>query len=1036
MREILRIIKGKYIAAILTLTIVTGYIIFLIGANYVSQLRLQQSTIESLRQDLENRATAVSYFFTERDNDLLDLGQHRDISAFFENKALGMSMEYGLRATLLGIANSFDRLIDRRRIGNEKIYNRVQFFDANGELLVTRPDEAVADKVRASLPAHLQSDKPQLVILRDGEGQIVKAAISYPYYFKNSRAGQIVAEIDMETVFKHLVQLRKGSSNSFAFLLNDDQGVLSPSSRQPSSAFYSGMPNLNNVPIDQAMPFEAFDKDAKSKKMIALRVPVEGTTFSLAAIWPLEEISGYLSSWRMLWALCALAALVLGGTVFVWITSMRFLVLQARFEEASRKEIEIEAKNQELTREVEERKRIESALRQSEKRYRDLFDNISDFIYTHDFEGRFLTINPAVAVGLGRSEEEIVGRRITDFMPAEYQERFHNRYLPLIKQERQFSGVVVFDGSDGSRHYIEVKNSVVVEEGKDLYIRGSGRDVTARKHAEDAMQKAKEAAEAANRAKSQFLANMSHEIRTPLNAVLGMTDLVLDTELDAEQREYLSIVRSSGDLLLRVINDILDFSKIEAGKLQIEHRDFELRDLLDELSEIFRDSAARKGIEMIFSVRKDVPTALIGDSGRLSQIFVNLIGNAIKFTETGEIVITVTCIEQSDKNVHLQFAVRDTGIGIKAEAIKELFSAFTQVDGSSTRKYGGTGLGLAISKRLVELMQGTIWVESEFGKGSTFYFTAAFERQPEHQQPVIKVPMDVKDFFVFIVDDNDTSLQVMSEMMRSFGFAVEVTDSGEDALRILQAKAADKTLLNTVDLILMDWLMPGLDGIETAELIKQDPRLAHIPIIMMTAFGQEEQMRKAEAAGIEAFLIKPIRQSVCFDTIMNVMGYQASGRIVQKGALHVFSKDASALKVLQGTHVLLVEDNKINRRVAEGILNKAGVVVASAENGREALEILNENSFDLVLMDVQMPEMDGLEATRHIRADQRFDGLPVVALTAHAMKGDREMCLDAGMDDYIVKPLNQRKLLLTLSKWINWRRGNLHTDCSPEEVRG
>jgi len=368
--------------------------------------------------------------------------------------------------------------------------------------------------------------------------------------------------------------------------------------------------------------------------------------------------------------------------------------------------------------------------------------------------------------------------------------------------------------------------------------------------------------------------------------------------------------------------------------------------------------------------------------------------------------------------------VHDTGIGIKPEAVKELFSAFTQVDGSSTRRYGGTGLGLAISKRLVELMDGTIWIESDFGKGSTFYFTAAFEQQPEDQQTVARAPIDIKDFSVFIVDDNETSLQVMSEMMRSFGFSVEVASSGEEALRILHAKAADNTLLSGVDLILMDWLMPNLDGIETSEIIKKDPQLAHIPIIMMTAFGKEEEMRKAEAAGIEAFLIKPIRQSVCFDTIMNVMGYQSSGRIVRKGEIHVFSKDICALEILQGTNVLLVEDNKINRRVAEGILGKAGIIVDSAGNGREALAILNEKCFDLILMDVQMPEMDGLEATRHIREDQRFDGLPVVALTAHAMKGDREMCLAAGMDDYIVKPLNQRKLLLTLSKWISWRRGN------------
>ena len=1017
MRELLGLMKGKYIAAVLTLTLVTGYIVFLIAANYMSLQKLQQSTIENLRQDLDNRATAVSYFLSERRNDLQDLSQDRDIKAFFENKALGMSMEYGLRSTLLGISANFDRLLEQRRIGDQQIYSQVQFRDSDGKILVTRPDGDTKSITSLSRNTFSTSNGPELTVAKDSAGNPVQALMSYPYFFKGEYAGHIVTVVNLLPVFKHLVKMRKGSLSSYAFLLTEENGPLVPT-RELAAMVRMGLPNLNTIEIGKALYFKMKDKDSGERAMLALRVPVENTIFSLASLWPLEEVSGHMASGHLLLAFGALALLVLGGLTFTWVTSMRYLILRTRFEEASNKEREIEAKNLELTREVEERKRVENALRNSEKSYRDLFDNISDFIYTHDLAGRFLTINPAVAKTLGWSTEEIVGRMITDFVPAEYREVFHNKYLEKIIRERHFNGVVVFLSRNGSQHYVEVKNSVVSEGGEDVYIRGSGRDITERKHAEDAMLMAKEAAEAANQAKSQFLANMSHEIRTPLNAVLGMTDLVLDTNLNPEQREYLSIVSSSGDLLLRVINDILDFSKIEAGKLHLENKEFELRDLLDELSEMFRGEAARKGIELIFSINNDAPTALVGDPGRLMQVFVNLLGNALKFTEKGETVIRVACIEKSKERAQLKFSVRDTGIGIEREAIDKLFSAFTQVDGSSTRRFGGTGLGLAISKRLVELMQGRIWVESEFGKGSTFYFTLNFDRQPEEREQILTVPPDIKNFSVLVVDDNDTSRHVMSEMMRSFGFEVTSAASGDEAMEKLKATYAQNDPVDEIDLVLMDWIMPGMDGITASELIKQDSRLAHIPIIIMTAFGQEEEMRRAEAAGVEGFLIKPIKQSVCFDTIMNIMGYQGSGRVMQKGAIHVFTKDTSAMKHLHDTRVLVVEDNKINRMVVEGILSKAGVIVETAGNGIEALNILKEKTFDLVLMDVQMPEMDGLEATQQIRRDLKFNTLPIIALTAHAMKGDREMCLEAGMNDYIVKPLSQKRLLLTLSKWI------------------
>ncbi|MDR1920459.1 MAG: PAS domain-containing protein [Candidatus Adiutrix sp.] len=530
---------------------------------------------------------------------------------------------------------------------------------------------------------------------------------------------------------------------------------------------------------------------------------------------------------------------------------------------------------------------------------------------------------------------------------------------------------------------------------------------------------ARDLAEESARAKSNFLANMSHEIRTPMNAILGLTHLALQTELDEQQLEYIQRTETAAKALLRIINDILDFSKIEAGKMEMEDVDFRLDELVRSAVDLLVDQAHEKGLEFILDIPANLPNNLVGDPVRLNQILSNLISNAIKFTQTGAVALRVALVENDGTTVLLRFTVKDSGIGLTSDQISKLFSAFTQADASTTRKYGGTGLGLAISKRLIEIMGGEIWCDSLPNQGSTFGFTARFKlgRPGEEAEAAPAVSKDVlRGLTALLVDDSPLALEILEQAMLFVGFKVQTASSGEEALNLLAGAKDD----HKFDLVMVDWKMPGLDGVELIRRMNEMIVPEKLPaVLMVTAYDKNEVAEKSREVGIRHVLAKPISPSTLYDALMDVFGSRHRKKQASKAGR---GKEVDMVKPIQGARILLTEDNEVNQLVASRILRNAGFEVDIANNGREALERVQQKDFDLVLMDVQMPEIDGLTAASRIRAMEKFKTLPIVAMTAHAMSGDKELSLKAGMNDHVNKPINITELFQALLKWIPPKR--------------
>jgi two-component system, sensor histidine kinase and response regulator len=669
----------------------------------------------------------------------------------------------------------------------------------------------------------------------------------------------------------------------------------------------------------------------------------------------------------------------------------------------------------------EELERLAAALTSSEVFLQSLVENLPVAIYRKDTEGRFIFANKRFSNFKGRPSSEILGKTNFDLDSAEMAQSYRAIDKALIETLQPVEAEDTWLGPNGDqRWYHIVRIAVLDTSGQVVATQGMSWDITATKHIEQNLKLEKDAAERAAQAKGEFLAKMSHEIRTPMNGVIGMTDLLLDTVLDVEQREFADAIRISGEALLTIINDILDLSKIEAGKMTVEVLDFDLIKTMEGTLDIVAAVASRKGIELVNSIPIGIPTLLRGDPGRLRQILTNLVGNAVKFTEKGEVVIRVGKETESATDTLLKFYVQDTGGGIASEAQAQLFEAFSQADGSTTRKYGGSGLGLAIAKGLVEMMHGKIGVESKAGDGSIFWFTARLEKQATTSIPAHR---DVATVRVLVVDDNATNRENLCQQILSWQMPVNSAATGPEALQKLQIAAQEG---NPYGVALLDVQMPGMDGLTLAGAVQADPRLAGTRLVALTSLGQAYSTEELKSAGIDSYLVKPVKQSRLFDCLSNTTNKDLVPDTVAKSHLSTAPAHPPPIDTQPGkTRVLLAEDNHINQLIAVDQLRKLGYRADVVSNGLAALEAFKSIPYDIIFMDCQMPEMDGYDAASAIRMQEQTSNqgshwkspVHIIAITANAMRGDREKCLAAGMDDYLSKPIRLPDLEAVLKRW-------------------
>ncbi len=663
-----------------------------------------------------------------------------------------------------------------------------------------------------------------------------------------------------------------------------------------------------------------------------------------------------------------------------------------------------------------ERKQLEEALRKSGERFRDIAYSMADWIWEVDENGVYTYCSDKVEDILGYSPGEIMGRTPFDLMPQDEAKRIAEVFSKIARNKEPIKDLENWNITKSGKLVCLLTSGVPMldEEGNLKGYRGVDKDITERRRAEEELFRAKKIAEAASQAKSSFLANMSHEIRTPMNGVIGFTEMLLDTKLDNEQMDYAKTIKRSAEGLLSLIDDILDFSKIEAGQLEFEAVGFDPEVTAYDVCKLIRPRVANKPVEILFHVGDEVPAYVRGDPGRFRQVLLNLMSNAAKFTQSGEIELSVNITEERDEGVNLHVSVRDTGIGIPKHKVDTIFEVFQQADTSTTRKYGGTGLGLPICKKIVQIMGGDVWAESEPGKGSTFHFTAWFEKaEVKQRKGVSAVSLSGKK--ALVVDDNKNNLDILSQTAESVGMRVVALQRAEE---VVPAAKSAVEMGDPFDICILDIQMPEMSGYDVARQIR-NPQ-SQIPYFPLLAYSSstEGDAKKCLEAGFDGFLPKPVNRQELLDMMQGLLGEKKEDQGKEKRE-SIVTQHSMKEQAKRSARILLAEDNPVNQKLAKMMLTKAGYQVEVANDGQEAVDKYTKapDAFDLIFMDIQMPQLDGMKATKAIR-DNGFDKIPIVAMTAHAMKGDREKCLEAGMDDYVPKPVKRELVFEMLEKWV------------------